>query len=219
MLQRALAHDEDAQRRMGDRRLDVHRVAPRGDAIEVIGKAAPVPVEPGVEDDARDILDPLHHLDELTAVFGPGRREADAAVTRDCGRHSIGEGRVERIIPKILPVIMGVDIDEARGDQRAIGIDRLARGVGHPPADRNDFTVGYGDVTRRSRGAGSIDDRPAANDRVEHQLSSSAFHAQRYWGVQEASGGLPMVDLMQSDGGRLISRSKRGVHLRKYEMR
>src|SRR3954452_6046291 len=76
-------------------------------------------------------------------VFGPARREADAAIAHDRGCDAVlGRGR-DFLTPGDLAVVVGVNVDEARRHQLAAGIDLFLAFAGDAP----DFD----DVTRADR--------------------------------------------------------------------
>ena len=66
---------------------------------------------------AGDVLDAFHQLDQPSSWPGPNGREADAAVAHDERRDAMAGRRVERVVPGDLAVVVGVDVDEAGGDQ------------------------------------------------------------------------------------------------------
>ena len=87
---------------------------------------------------------------------GPHRREADAAVAHHDRGHAVPGRRGELGVPRGLAVVVGVDVDEARRDERAVGVDLPARRVPSTCADLGDHPVVDGHVggagrRRRSR--------------------------------------------------------------------
>ena len=67
-----------------------------------------------VEHGAGDVLDAFHQLDEPAVVGRVHRREADAAVAGDDGGDAVPRRRDHALAPRRLPVVVGVDVDEAR---------------------------------------------------------------------------------------------------------
>lgn len=71
------AHHVQPQRGVGDLGGDVHVPRSAVQGIEVAGERLPLPVEAFVEDRPRDVLDPLHQLDQPLVVVGANRGETD----------------------------------------------------------------------------------------------------------------------------------------------
>ena len=72
---------------------------------------------------------------------------------------------VELLVPGGLAVVVRVDVDEARRDEGAVGVDLLPPAAVDGP-DLGDHAVGDGDVGRASRGARAVDDGPPSDDEV-----------------------------------------------------
>ena len=164
-----IAHDEEAQGAVGDLGgyVDVPWLALEG--VEVVGKAFPVPRQPFVEGCPRDVLDALHQLDEHVVVRGAHGREADAAVPHDNRGDAVPRRRCDAVVPRGLPVVVGVDVDEAGGDDGAVGVDAAA---GLPDAgavavaDRADSVAVDGHVGPPGRRPGPVDDGCAGDHQV-----------------------------------------------------
>ena len=68
---------------------------------------------------------------------------------------------------------MGVDVDEARCDQRAVGVDRAVRRAGHL-ADLDDPLAVDREIAREAGSARSVDDRATPDHHVmRHGLKRS----------------------------------------------
>jgi hypothetical protein len=65
-----------------------------------------------------------------------------------------------------LRVVVRVHVDEAGGDDAAVGVDRAGRRFRHA-ADARDASVAHGDVGRVRRHAGAVGDPSAAHHEVE----------------------------------------------------
>ena len=160
-----LSRDVGAQRGMGHLGADVDRAGHRFEGVEVLAEALPPPVDALVQGGARDVLDGLHQLDQEVVLVGPRGCEADTAVAHhDRGRAVPGGGRHLRI-PGHLTVVVGMDVDPARGHDRPVGIDlsvRRARLAAH----LGDHAVVDGEVAGEAVGAGAVDDRAVADDEV-----------------------------------------------------
>ena len=124
-----LAHHVVAQRTVGDVARDVGGVAAAVEHVEVLGEGLPLAPRHAVgEGGAGDVLDAFHHVDELTSwSVGRTGREADAAVAEHDGGDAVGGRRLERVVPRDLAVVVRVQVEEAGRDERAVGVDLLAR--------------------------------------------------------------------------------------------
>src|SRR5262249_46552525 len=81
-----------------------------------------------------------------------------------------------------LTVVVRVDVDPARRDQEAVGVDFALAGP-ELAADRRDAVAIDGDVARKGRLAGAVDDLSAVDDDVVHRGRSLKFCAmmRRWW--------------------------------------
>ena len=138
-----LAHDVEAQSAVGELRAQVDVVRTPFHRVEILPEALPGPVDPLVEHRARDVLDPFHERDQAGVRVRPHRREADATIAHDRRRDPVPAGRRHPFVPRRLPVVVGVDVDEAGGDQQPAGVDLLgaparhgAHGGDGPPVHR-----------------------------------------------------------------------------------
>ena len=78
--------------------------------------------------------------------LGTHRCEADPAVAHHHGGDAVPRRRGEVVVPGGLAVVVGVDVDEAGGDQGAVGVDLRAPAPSDNRADRDDAVVDHGDV-------------------------------------------------------------------------
>ncbi len=109
---------------------DVHGRCTALDRGEVVGEGLPREFQPGLEGHQRDGLDPREQTDEK---FGRGRvngGQRNTAIARDHSRDTVEWRGRECRVPQHLRVVVGMDIDEARADHEACGIDHPAGGVG-----------------------------------------------------------------------------------------
>ena len=90
-----------------------------------------------------------------------------------------GEGAVG--IPEQLGVVVGVQVDEARRDMQAAGVDDAARVRAVEMADLGDHPVLDGDVGSIARGPRAVEDEPI----LDYQVISRhrAFPVIRYEGL------------------------------------
>ena len=165
------AHDVQAERAVHDLGGEVDVPASGVEVVEVVGEGRPLPGEALVQDRAGQVLDTLHEGDELRSVSVVDGGEPDPAVARDHGRHPVRRRRRERLVPGGLAVVVGVDVDEAGGDHRTVGIDLTSPAAGHP-SDLDDDPVGDRHVGEPGRRAGAVDDVPSTDHQVcDHDAS------------------------------------------------
>src|SRR5947207_50988 len=153
------------------------------EGVEVPGGALPAPGQALVERGAGDVLDALHQLDETLPVAGPARREPHPAVAHDDGGDPVPRRGEELFVPRGQAVVVGVDVDEARHDERTVGVDDACATVGGGVdlADLDDASTRDRDVGRAGRCAGSVDDRATADDEVvgRQELSLAPVRGRR----------------------------------------
>ena len=105
----------------------------------------------------------------LLAVVPPGQaRSRPRNYLRNRGRHAVGKAGVEAIVPEELPIIMGVDVDEARRDEPLIRVDRLGGRSVHV-ADRDDAAVLDRDIAPAGQRTGPVDDGAVADKNIKHR--------------------------------------------------
>ena len=158
----ALAHHIDAQRGVRHLGRDIDVVATRGDGIEVVGEAVPVPRQALGHHDFGNVLDALHQVDQHVVLVVVAGREADAAVAQQHGRGAVPRRRRQPVAPGHLRVVVRVHVDEARRDELAARVDLLGT-LGNVAADRRDLAVAHGEVGFVGISARSIDDGAVAN--------------------------------------------------------
>ena len=112
---------------MGDLGADVERPLPAVQRVEVLGEASPTPrsmpsvsAVPGMS--STPSIRPMSH----SWRSGRGRGEADAAVAGHQRGDAVPAARGEHLVPGGLAVVVGVDVDPARGDQQPVGVDGAA---------------------------------------------------------------------------------------------
>ncbi len=91
---------------------------------------------------------------------------------------------------------MGVDVDDAGGDDEAVGVDGTTRGF-VDGADRNDAAAAHTDVAGGGGCAGAVDDTTATDNEIEHsgssQLGWSSAATAPSTTVPAKNSGLPRV--------------------------
>ncbi len=190
-----VAHDVAAQRAVADHAADVEALRPAVELGQVLAVGLPLPREAAHDGVGGDVLDGLHHLGEAAAVLGPARGEGDAAVADDHRGHAVEARRGAQRVPRDLGVEVGVDVDEAGGDEPAGGIDGARRRPLHG-ADVGDHAVGDGNVGADRRCSGPVDHGPSGDDDIVHGGCS--------WPVPGGSSG--RSSLGPSAGHRRVAR-------------
>jgi hypothetical protein len=161
----AVAEHVGAHRTVGHVGAHVDRAGHRLERIEVFGEALPRPLHAFGERGAGDVLDAFHQPDQPLPAVGRGWREADPAVAHHHGGDPVPRGGRHLRIPGRLAVVMRVDVDPARGDDFARGVD-LVRALAMNLPDGGDQPVLDRDVSSEARGAGAVDDRAVPDDEV-----------------------------------------------------
>ncbi len=156
-LRRALAHDDAPDRRVADEEARV-RCERAVDAVEVLAERRPVPRHALRQRASGHAFDAGEHVQQVVAVLGGERRDREAAVPADHGRHAVQGRRAQRRVEEHLRVVVRVHVDEAGRDDFALGVDR-APGRFVDLADRDDAAVADADGAGPRRRAGPVDDR------------------------------------------------------------
>ena len=167
ILRAAVAHHIGADRAVRDLRADVDGHRQGLEEVEVFGEGLPAPLHALGEGAAGDVLDALHEADQPVALVRRGGREADAAVAHHDGGDTVPERRREQRVPGDLPVEVGVDVDEAGGDEQAVGVDLFTAAVGHFADDRDEPVIDR-DISVSGRRTGAVDDESVADYQVMH---------------------------------------------------
>ena len=156
-LRSCFAEHVGSQRRVADQCADVDGGAACGQRIEVLGKGLerPLGAKPRLECRHRHALHVLERADDDVAVRGTGRGDREAAVAHDDGRDTVPRGDGQHAIPDDLGIVMGVDVDEARRDRLATGIDDLV-GAARCCAEGDDAAVANAEFAVHGRTAGTV---------------------------------------------------------------
>jgi hypothetical protein len=163
----AIAHHVNPERVVRDLHEEVDGVGLRRDRVHVFGEGLPPPRDALREHRARDVLDAFHQLDELSFVAGPHRGEADTAASHHAGRHAVERARRQVWVPRHLPVVVRVDVDEAGKDVRAPRVDGPGRRSA-ARADLDDPSALDGDVPTEWLAARAVDQRSPDDLQIEH---------------------------------------------------
>jgi len=160
-----VAHHVAPQRRVGHLGGDVERMGQALDHVEVLGEALPAPADAFGQGRAGDVLHALHQSDEPVVAVGLHRSEADAAVAHHDRGHALPGRRGQQRVPGDLAVVVGVDVDPARGDQQPFGVELLAPRARHV-THGGDAAVVDGDVGHPAIRTGPVDHGPAPDDQI-----------------------------------------------------
>ena len=118
-------------------------------------------------------------------VVGAARRDGEAAVAGGDGGDAVQRRRVAERVPGELRVVVGVDVDDARRDHQAVGVDHLVGRLAREPADGGDAPVADRDVGDLPGQAGAVDDEAAADQQVVGHESPASERRDR---VDRAAG-------------------------------
>ncbi len=152
---------------MADHGADIDRRAARGDRVEVLreGLEAPFFAHACLQRGDAHALDLLERADDEVAMRPPRRRDAEAAIAHHHRGDAVPGRDAEHAVPQDLRVVMRVDVDEARRDDAALGVDRLACLV-RRVAQRHHLAAGDADIALEARLPGAVDDAAAGDLQV-----------------------------------------------------
>ena len=97
---------------------DIDVITPRGDGIEVVGEAVPVPGQAFAQHDLGDVFHALHQVDQHVVLVLAARRESNAAVAEQHGGGPVPRRGRQPIAPGDLRVVVRVHVDETRRDHQ-----------------------------------------------------------------------------------------------------
>jgi hypothetical protein len=101
------------------------------DARQVLREGGPLPVEAALQHLDIDALDAGEHAGQEVAVGGPAGGQRIAAVPGQDRRDAVPGRAGQEAAPQHLGVVVGVDIDEAWGDDGPLGVDDTSRPAVH----------------------------------------------------------------------------------------
>jgi hypothetical protein len=165
VVRAAVAHHVAAQRAVRHLGGDVDGLGSAVQGVEVLGEGLPVPGDALVERGAGDVLDPLHQGDQPLVTVGTHRGEAHSAVAHHDGRDTVPGGGAEGRVPAGLAVVVGVDVDPARGHDEPLGVELAPSGAGDL-ADGGDAALVDGDVGSSAGRARAVDHRAVADHQI-----------------------------------------------------
>ena len=98
---------------------------------------------------------------------GRNRREAEATVPNDDRRDAVPAGDRAPGVPLDLGVVVGVEVDEAGGDDQASGVQLMLGRRAAEATDASDVAVLDRDVCLVARNLGPVDDGSTTDEDVE----------------------------------------------------
>src|SRR5439155_5323265 len=105
--------------------------------------------------------------------LGPDGGEAEPAVADDDRGDAVPARQRAVRVPVDLGVVVGVEVDEAGGDDAAVGVEHPLGVLGVEAPDTGHAAVADAEVGPPARHPGAVDDHPAPDDRVEARHRSS----------------------------------------------
>ena len=146
---------------------NVERSGQFGERIDVLAEGFPSPVDSLVQGGARNVLNGLHQLDQKSFPARPDRSETDPAIPHHRRGDAVVDRRPHLGIPRGLTVIVRVDIDPTRRNQRAISVDLLSTRILNG-AHGDDLIAVDRHIGRPSCRTGSIDNLATADHEIMH---------------------------------------------------
>ena len=159
------AHDPAADGGVADHdaEVDAEVVVERA---EVVAERAPAPGHAVHQDVVGDGLDLREHTGERRLVTLAHGSERQGAVAAHDGRDAVVAGEGAEGVERHLPVVMGVMVDEAGGDDAAAGV-YLARSRAVQTSHGSDAPVHDADVGDLWGVAGAVHDEAALDEQIE----------------------------------------------------
>src|SRR5271167_1712481 len=144
--------------------IDVARALTQG--IEIFAKAFPVPLQALMQYSTGNIFNTFHQFDKLLAIAGSYWREPDAAISHHHRGHSVPAGRRQPGIPYRLGIIVRMNVDETRRNEKSTSVYFLAPGKGYFP-HRCDFAVLHSHIELPQFAAQPVGHMAAADYKIE----------------------------------------------------
>lgn len=185
LRRRALAHRVHPQRGVRHLGGEIDVVRPPVERVQKLAERLPLPAQALVQGRAGNVLHTLHQVDQAVVVRRGDRGEAHPAVAHHDRGHPVPRGRLQPRLPGRLPVVVGVDVDEARSDHGAIGVDLLPAALADSP-HLDDPVTAHRDIRRPRRGSRAVDHSAGSNHQVMHVIPSLEHGTQ--WTLTTAPG-------------------------------
>ena len=167
--------------------------------IQILGECLPPPSDAFREGCAGDVFHAFHETDEPVFLAGPHRGEADPAVAHHDSSHAVLRRRLKKIVPSHLPVIMSMDIHEARCHDHAPCVHNLpsrrrAIHAGIRPSsslrqgcarfaasDIHDLPALHSNIADKAVSPRPVHHRPVGNQQVIHGCAPSFGWDVLFW--------------------------------------
>ncbi len=150
-LPRVVAHHHEPQWRVAHERGDVHAGAACVDGVAVAGVVLPRPRHVVDQRVGGHVLDEGEHVGDRDALLVGDREQRERAVADQRGGDAVLRLRVARGVPEHLRVEVGVQVEEAGGDDRTGGVELGFAVAGEVGADLGDPAGAHPDDRRRRR--------------------------------------------------------------------
>ena len=135
--------------------------------VEILREALEAPVDAGAQRVERHALDMGEVAHGEVAVGRLAGRDGEAAIAQDRRGDAQRRRRIDEGVPGDLRVVVGVAVDDARGQREPVGLHGLPGGA-QSGADRGDFAVLDAEVALDRLGARTVVDFRVLDDQVEH---------------------------------------------------
>ena len=163
---RAIAHDVNPQRIVGNLHGEIDAVRPGIQRIHVLRQGFPFPADALRERGARNVFHTFHQAHQFVAIFRPYRRETHAAAAHYHRTHTVIDTRAQIGVPGDLAVVMGMQVNKARGHNLSAGIDYRIR-LGLTVAHFHDHAILDADIGRHGFAALAIVDKTIYHFQIE----------------------------------------------------
>ena len=134
-----VTHDVEAQGGVTDVGGEVEGGAPTAHQVQVVGERLELPGDSGRERVGVHPLDVLERVHDHVVVLGSARGDGEPAVAGHHRGDPVVGRRLQLGVPEDLGVEVGVDVDEARGDDASGGVE--FHGTVEPRADGLDHAL------------------------------------------------------------------------------
>ena len=170
------AHDVGHQRRRGHVLDDVHALRGPIKRVEVLRDGLPVPVHAQPHRLIGDRLGTGHREHRAVTEFRLDRREAETAISEHHRRHPVISRDGAPRIPANLGVVVGVQVDKARGHDLAGSVDDALRGATGTPPELGHLAVLDPDIALVARHPCAVHHRAVLDVDVEIRVRGFGAH-------------------------------------------